>query len=162
MVGGGLNALMRYGKSEELLKSFQQINNDVIECINLIRKEEKFTKSGYYRYNLLAVFYWENKLHSQYQDHQEMFDIINNILQKVNIYVTFTDEKRNKNINFGSVWEDGKSQFFCSKCNNEIKYNTLIKNIKKYNNCECGCGKCSLKSNKINKFQIDTNQIVEL
>jgi hypothetical protein len=149
MMGGGLQALMRYGQHERLLELFQNINCDVLKCISIIKKEDKNI------YNMLAIFYWENKKNYYYSN---IFDIINDTLLRANIYVTFTDKERSEY--HGIIWKNGKSQFFCSKCNIKISPETLIRNITKNNFYDCK--KCNLRYNENCKIEINKNTLIEL
>ena len=115
----------------------------------MIKKEDKNI------YNMLAIFYWENKIDGYTND---IFDIINNTLLKANIYVTFTDKERSEY--HGINWKNGKSQFFCSKCNIKISPETLIRNIIKNNFYDCK--KCNLRFDEKCKIEIDRNTIIEL
>lgn len=148
-MGGGLHALIRYGEHGRLLELFQNINCDILKCISMIKKEDKNI------YNMLAIFYWENKIDGYTND---IFDIINNTLLKANIYVTFTDKERSEYR--GINWKNGKSQFFCSKCNIKISPETLIRNIIKNNFYDCK--KCNLRFYEKCKIEIDRNTIIEI
>lgn len=145
-MGGGLNALVLCGASHQLYNLFGKISkksNNIPKCIKIILNAQSEDV------NWISVFYWRQC--SVYKEN--IHDIIDEILLKINIYVKFTC---NREYEHQPWWSGDKAIFCCSNCNIEINPEKIIKKSKNFkcDICHLDTIQSNLKNFKLDKCTI--------